>query len=355
MCDSACQTGIASKSFLTRIRSPALALGPWPTLIRAGCVCRHNFSTLDRQKMFINAIRSIYSTHNRPRHLLSRRERSPDMLTFARHSLPTKCVRAYSGHAPRRARVYTRQAVCAAPAASGCIVGPVCKQMLGLLDDADCSMVQKLVVPSGWPNLSQLIRSTQEGLQEFARSAFNVDDVKVSLVGSAEAGTQLPDTSPAFFVQLPDYDSSKHESYVESMKQHFEDVHRNRHTTQELELLPSESGILFKPTGSTQSFMLLIGGSSSGQQPVTGPREVVSLASVVARTTYLQQQPYLFKFAARVAMRWAQSCMGAGCFRCVCIRQEWAMQWPIPCNGTADVVTEAPTTVAHCALEVLVS
>lgn len=217
----------------------------------------------------------------------------------------------------------------------------MCKQMLALLDDADCNAVQKLVVPDGWPNIAQLMRSTQGDLLEFASSAFNAE--RVILVGSVAAGTHLPDTSPAFFVQLPDYDSSKHESYVESMKQHLEDLHLNGRyyheksdTTRELhvELLPSESGIWFKPTGSTQSFTLLIGGPAPGQQLVKGPREVVSLASVVARTTYLQQQPYLFKFAARVAMHWAQSCMGATCFRCVCSRQAWA-----PCRGTADVVT----------------
>lgn len=102
---------------------------------------------------------------------------------------------------PRNAVHATRSACVTSASYSGkCpggLQGPVCKQLLVLLD-ADCNTVQKLLVPG--PVRALLIRTTQKHLQEFARSAFADDNVQVKLVGSAGAGTHLPDTSPLFFV-----------------------------------------------------------------------------------------------------------------------------------------------------------
>lgn len=246
----------------------------------------------------------------------------------------------------------------------------MCKQMLGLLD-ADCNTVQELVVPGS--DTAELIRSTQEQLQPYTKAAFNGHKVEVKLVGSAAAGTHLPGTSPTFFVQPPVCDVSQHESHgqkEEQLRQVFQRsaLYDMRHSwlpawsqtqglpppprmmsnptartvplartatggtrsdssspTVRFDLLPIELGIWLKPQHSTLSFRLLVGlhGASPAQQLVTGRytaaarQKALSLATIVARTTLLQQQPYLFKFAARVAMRWAQSCMGTACFRCV--------------------------------------
>lgn len=224
-----------------------------------------------------------------------------------------------------------RHAVHAAvPAPAAEEVGPVCKQMLGLLD-ADCNTVQKLLLPA--PVRASLIQATQNLVQECARSAFDNDNVQVKLVGSAGAGTHLPDTSPIFFVQLSHYDSSKQESYVESINHELQQQHHLEITK------PSDDDCIiepyvtwpswFKSKGSTLLCKLLIGSAVSGQHLVKAQevwaddstREDLSEVSVVARTTLLQQQPPLFKLAARVAMHWVQSIMDADCYRCVRSRQ----------------------------------
>lgn len=299
------------------------------------------------------------------------------MLALARNPLHQTRGRAHPAPGPCRARVYTRPAVHAAPAPAAVPapvatapeeVGLVCKQMLGVLD-ADCNTVQDLVVPTS--DTAELIRSTQEHLQPLMKAALNSHQVEVKLVGSAAAGTHLPGTSPAFFVQPPAGYVSQHQSHDETVKQlrrviaqsAFYDMRNGRlpawsqtpglpppmirtptvlaartgplartaarnHSSSPsvgFDLLPDEPGIWLKPHHSTLTLRLLVGlhGASTAQQVVTGLytaatwREVLSLATIVARTTLLQQQPPLFKLAARVAMHWAQSFMDAACFRCV--------------------------------------
>jgi len=140
-------------------------------------------------------------------------------------------------------------------------------------------------------------------------------------------------TQALSFLWLPHYDSSKHESYVESIQQ----LQRQHHLeitepsdddriTQPYAIWPS----WFKIKGSTLLCQLRIGSSLSGQHLVKEPQSIwssvtmdgeLTLASIVAHTTLLQQQPPVFKLAARVAKHWVQSFMDADCYRYVHSRQ----------------------------------